>query len=205
MTVRYVYVASSWKNHRHPSVVQAITGTGIGVYDFRNPDGGKGFARREVALDVDPVAGTVPLERYLAALQRPRAVEGFDLDFAAMQRADAFVLVLPCGRSAHLKLGWAVGAGKRTAILLEAPCTPELMYSMVDYLAPSIDHVIGWLHGLPAPSASEAGERKSTESAPVTPPHVDTMPGATLERRPSHDHEPIHRIGFASTPTGVTQ
>ena len=27
---------------------------------------------------------------------------------------DTFVLVLPCGRSAHLELGWAVGQGKRT-------------------------------------------------------------------------------------------
>lgn len=28
-------------------------------------------------------------------------------------------MVLPCGKSAHLELGWAVGAGKRTIILLE--------------------------------------------------------------------------------------
>jgi hypothetical protein len=82
---------------------------------------------------------------YMEALQHPRSVEGFDSDFAAMQKADTFVLVLPCGRSAHLELGWAVGAGKRTAILLEDPCTPELMYRMVDYLAPSLLDLLGWL------------------------------------------------------------
>ena len=66
-------------------------------------------------------------------------------DFAAMQRADTFVLVLPCGKSAHLELGWAVGAGKRTAVLHEDPCEPELMYRMVDHLAPSMVSLLRWL------------------------------------------------------------
>jgi hypothetical protein len=68
---------------------------------------------------------------------------------AAMEKADAFVLVLPCGRSAHLELGWAVGAGKRTAILLDPDArdevTPELMYRMVDFVTPSVYDLLGWL------------------------------------------------------------
>ena len=55
--------------------------------------------------------------------------------------ADAFVLVMPCGRSAHLELGWAAGAGKPTAILL-SDGEPELMYKMVDDICVSIDEVI---------------------------------------------------------------
>lgn len=84
-------------------------------------------------------------ESYLRLIEHPRAIEGFDADFAAMEKADTFVLVLPCGRSAHLELGWAVGQGKRTAILLDDPVTPELMYRMVDYLAPSLFDLLGWL------------------------------------------------------------
>lgn len=84
-------------------------------------------------------------DEYLRMIEHPRAVEGFDSDFAAMERADTFVMVLPCGKSAHLELGWAVGAGKRTAILLEDPVEPELMYRMVDYLAPSLFDLLGWL------------------------------------------------------------
>jgi hypothetical protein len=61
-------------------------------------------------------------------IEHPRAIEGYDADFAAMEKADTFVMVLPCGKSAHLELGWAIGAGKRTAILLEDPVEPELMY-----------------------------------------------------------------------------
>jgi hypothetical protein len=83
-------------------------------------------------------------------LEHPRSIEGFDSDFDAMKRADTFVLVLPCGRSAHLELGWAVGAGKRTAILLDPDLdtntvTPELMYKMVDFIAPSVFDLLDWL------------------------------------------------------------
>jgi hypothetical protein len=82
---------------------------------------------------------------YLEMVNHPRAIEGYNSDFAAMTKADTFVMVLPCGKSAHLELGWAVGAGKRTAILMEDPIEPELMYRMVDYLAPSVIDLLGWL------------------------------------------------------------
>jgi len=85
------------------------------------------------------------VDKYLRMIEHPRALEGFAADFAAMEQADTFVLVLPCGKSAHLELGWAVGAGKRTAILLEDPVEPELMYKMCDYLAPTLINLLGWL------------------------------------------------------------
>jgi nucleoside 2-deoxyribosyltransferase len=54
---------------------------------------------------------------------------GFMNDFEAMQWADACVLVMPCGRSAHLEAGYFVGAGKPLYILL-SDGEPELMYRM---------------------------------------------------------------------------
>lgn len=67
---------------------------------------------------------------------------GFNVDMAALQRCDVVVCVLPCGRSAHLELGWAVGAGKRTILLLAGENEPELMNLMVGRLATSVDEVI---------------------------------------------------------------
>lgn len=84
-------------------------------------------------------------DTYLEMVAHPRAIEGYASDFAAMQRADTFVMVLPCGKSAHLELGWAVGAGKRTAILLEDPVEPELMYRMVDHIARDLDDLLAWM------------------------------------------------------------
>ena len=57
-----------------------------------------------------------------------------------MQWADTGVLVMPCGRSAHLEAGYFVGAGKRLIILIN-DSEPELMYKM-GMLATTIDEVI---------------------------------------------------------------
>lgn len=84
-------------------------------------------------------------DEYLRMVNHPRAIEGYDADFAAMEKADTFVMVLPCGKSAHLELGWAIGAGKRTAILLEDPVEPELMYRGADFLAPNLMALLAWL------------------------------------------------------------
>jgi hypothetical protein len=85
------------------------------------------------------------VDEYLRMIDHPRAVEGYEADFAAMEKADTFVMVLPCGKSAHLEIGYAIGAGKRTAILLEDPVEPELMYRGADFLAPNLQALLGWM------------------------------------------------------------
>lgn len=158
----YIYVASSWRNALQPSVVAALRDNGFGVYDFKNPPAGTGFAWEEVGLDhsnpLDGKPGAADLsdvDEFLSALEHPRSRAGFASDFQAMRRADAIVAVAPCGRSAHLELGWGAGAGRHTAVLLDNPCTPELMYLMVDHLAPSIESLLGWLdETLPQPNAA---------------------------------------------------
>lgn len=139
----YVYVASSWRNPLYEGVIHTFRAAGIEHYDFRNPEHGPGFSWDQVGGT--PFSRAEPVKTYLDMIEHPRAVEGFLSDFEAMQHADTFVLVLPCGKSAHLELGWAVGAGKRTAVLLEDPVEPELMYRMADYLAPSLFDLLGWL------------------------------------------------------------
>lgn len=139
----YVYVASSWRNPYHQGVCAILAAAGIDHYDFRNPPNGAGFGWEELGQPI--LDGLVDRDDYRKMLEHPRAIEGFGADFAAMEKADTFVLVLPCGKSAHLELGWAVGAGKRTAILLEDPIQPELMYRMVDHLSPSVHELLGWL------------------------------------------------------------
>jgi len=137
----YVYVASSWRNSFQPAVIAVLKAAGIACYDFRNPDGGKGFAWSEI--DPEWLAWTAA--DYIAALDHPQAQEGFDADFGAMQRADTFVLVLPSGRSAHLEAGWAIGQGKRVAILTQDGEEPELMAKMADLVTANLFDLLGWL------------------------------------------------------------
>lgn len=146
MMNRKIYVASSWRNDEQPEVVARFRKACAAVYDFKNPPDNSGFGWEEVMTYDPKKEEKVRADDYLEALQHPRAVEGFDADMAAMQWADTFVLVLPCGRSAHLELGWAVGAGKETFILLDGEgaglVTPELMYRMVDGLFTDVDVLV---------------------------------------------------------------
>lgn len=139
----FLYVASSWRNTGYSAVVERLRREGFPLYDFRNPGAGTAFAWD----DVDPGWRSWTAREYVQGLEHPLAVAGFASDFAAMQRADAVVLVLPAGRSAHLELGWAVGQGKRTAILTRDGEEPELMAKMVDLITDDLDEVVGWLGG----------------------------------------------------------
>lgn len=127
---RKIYVASSWRNNRQQEVVEQLRLSGHEVYDFKNPaPGNHGFSWSEI----DPNWKDWTEEQYRNALAHPIAQAGFHFDFEAMQWADTFVLVLPCGRSAHLELGWACGMGKQTLVLLDK-MEPELMVKMCDHL-----------------------------------------------------------------------
>lgn len=109
-----IYVASSWRNPWQLGVVTLLREAGHEVYDFREPEPGvRGFAWS----DIDPTWKDWRPAAYREALTHEVAEEGFRRDMDALRSCDACVLVLPCGSSAHLELGWAVGAGKRTAVL----------------------------------------------------------------------------------------
>jgi len=119
-------------------VVMALRDAGHEVYDFKNPTvGDVGFAWS----DIDPDWQDWTNEQYIDALDHPIAQAGFKSDFDAMKWADTFVLVLPCGRSAHLELGWAVGAGRETFIILEK-MEPELMIKMCHHICTDVNQVI---------------------------------------------------------------
>ena len=140
-----IYVASSWRNEFQQTVVAALRKEDHEVYDFKNPtDNKKGFAWS--SIDKNWKNWTPP--DYIQALHHPLAVSGFGMDLKAMQWADAFVLVNPCGRSAHLELGWAVGAGKPAAITITKDVEPELMYKLADYICIDLRSLILWAQGV---------------------------------------------------------
>jgi hypothetical protein len=135
-----IYVASSWRNEaRQQATVRALRADGHEVYDFRNPaPGDHGFGWRQCVDTPQPWSAETMRE----VLKHPIAQAGFQKDMVALSGADATVLVLPCGRSAHLELGWATGAGRKTVVLLDDPISePELMYLACDAICVSLDEV----------------------------------------------------------------
>lgn len=159
-----IYLASSWRNPRQPDVLAALRAAGHDVYDFRNPaPGDNGFSWSEIAehwIDWTPA-------EFIRALEHPVAHRGFSFDMNALRWCDACVLLLPCGRSAHLELGWAAGSGRLTIVLVEERMVcghlprfgpmdarqlpgnrgwePELMYKMCDLITDSLDVAIARL------------------------------------------------------------
>ena len=137
-----VYVASSWRCEHQPGVVQYLRSAGHEVYDFRHPaPEDRGFHWSEI----DPAWQQWSAQGFREGLDHEVAQAGFGKDMQALRDCDACVLVLPCGRSAHLELGWAVGASKLTAVLLTGFSEPELMYRMVNAVCVSTGEVLAWL------------------------------------------------------------
>lgn len=139
-----IYLASSWRNPQQPEILAALTGAGHDVYDFRNPGKGKkGFAWSEI----DPEWRQWTADEFKKVLlYDPIAGAGFDSDWNAMVAADACILLLPCGRSAHIEAGYFVGANKPLIILILGENEPELMYKMAFDVCTDIDDVIDSLN-----------------------------------------------------------
>ena len=131
-----IYVASSWKNQFFNDVVVALTQLGHNVYDFRNPK--TSFDWRHI----DPDWEKWDYDQFIKYRAHPLALRGFAHDSVALKACDACVMVLPCGDSSHIELGWAAGNGKSTFILWAPGTRADLMYSLADHVCPDLGSLI---------------------------------------------------------------
>ena len=139
-----IYVASSWRNELQLAFVLALRTAGHEVYDFKNPPHGRGgFAWSEI----DPSWQQWTAAEYRAALATDIAMAGYRSDMDAMEWADACVLLLPCGRSAHLEAGWFAGKGKPIYVLTQDGEEPELMAKMCTAICISWSELLDTLDG----------------------------------------------------------
>ncbi|XWN29704.1 MAG: hypothetical protein ROR55_19695 [Devosia sp.] len=146
-----IYLASSLRKKDQPAAVAALREAGHEVYDFRNPPSGvKGFAWSEI--DPDWQSWSAAAYRKLLTTH-PIAALGYTNDLRGMEWADTCVLLLPCGRSAHLEAGWFCGRGKRCIVLTKDGEEPELMALLATDICISLDEV---LQQLGSPSTAEA-------------------------------------------------
>lgn len=57
------------------------------------------------------------------------------------------VLLLPCGKSAHLEVGYAAGAKKPVLLYAPEPLQPELMYGMCTAVTEDLEDVVTFCQG----------------------------------------------------------
>lgn len=130
-----IYVASSWRNKYQPGVVKLLRNWKLPVYDFRNPEkDNHGFQWS----DIDPRWEDWSTKHFIKALEHPIAEAGYKFDMDALEEAEAIVLVLPSGRSAHLEAGYGIG-NVPVLIYSPEPCEPELMYKMATCVSDNLE------------------------------------------------------------------
>jgi len=135
-----IYVASSWRNSYFYKVVDSLKAGGHEIFNFRNPrEGYAGFHWKEI----DPNWQKWTREEYIDKLTTSEISSyGYLSDFRGMQWADTCVLVLPCGRSAHMEAGWFVGANKRLIIFMPEEQEPDLMYLLAQNIVLSVEQLL---------------------------------------------------------------
>lgn len=129
-----IYLASSWRNPYHAEMLTVLRNHGFAVYDFKNPvAGNQGFSWKAIREDLHT---NLTAEVMRETLAHPIAERGFQYDFQAMQQAHGGLLLLPCGRSAHLEAGWLAGRGRPVVVCAPKIDEPELMYKIFEERSP---------------------------------------------------------------------
>ncbi len=83
---------------------------------------------------------------YEEALSGFAAQHVFDFDYHHIHRADIGILVMPCGKSGHMELGYMIGRGKRCYVLMDKPDRWDVMYQFAERVFFSLDELV---EGLP--------------------------------------------------------
>lgn len=64
-------------------------------------------------------------------------------DKTHLDRSVAAVMVLPCGKSCHMELGYMIGQGKKTYVLMpEAPERVDVMYNLAGFVTDSLSRLV---------------------------------------------------------------
>lgn len=81
---------------------------------------------------------------YVSALKGHAAQNVFNFDKKHIDESTDVILTLPSGKSGHLELGYCVGKGKRTYILLQEGEDPrwDVMYNFADHVVETREELL---------------------------------------------------------------
>jgi hypothetical protein len=119
-----VYLIGSLRNPRVPEIAKQLRAEGFDVFDdwyAAGPEADDYWQRYEKARG----------KSYSEALKGYPAQHVYEYDKSHLDRAHIGVLVMPAGKSGHLELGYMVGQGKTTFILLPEEPGPDSRWDVM--------------------------------------------------------------------------
>lgn len=123
-----IYVIGSMRNPEVPKLAVALRELGHEVHDdwhAPGPQADEYWREYEIARG----------RTFAEAIRGHHAGEVFGYDKKYLDRADTVVLLMPAGKSAHLELGYSVGQGKDTHVVLDGdPDRWDIMLRFADYV-----------------------------------------------------------------------
>lgn len=145
-----IYLASSWRNQFHPLFLTCLRDNGHQVYDFTANEAMPGGGPTATAFSWGELSGEWekwdPETYRKVLLNSGRAASGYLGDQRGMEWADTCVMLLPCGRSAHLEAGYMKGRGKRLVIAYPDASKdgfePDLMYLLADNITVGFEELL---------------------------------------------------------------
>jgi nucleoside 2-deoxyribosyltransferase len=136
-----VYLASSWRNAEQVKQIKdVLISKGHEVDAFCDSSAGRFVFSFDLLPDVSGMnAKTV--------MQEPAVQKAFAEDKKWLDWADACVMILPAGNSAHLEAGYAKGQGKK--LVIYRPVLPkgefDVMYGFADLITEDLHDVVEFL------------------------------------------------------------
>lgn len=139
-----IYIASSWRNKRQAlTLAKILHSHGHEVDCFCDPSTGRYVAHVGLMSREQREIWNAP-----KLLTWGPAQKAFETDKTMLDWADTCILLLPCGNSAHIEAGYAVGQGKRLFIVGKFPPGQfDVMYGFADALIYR-DDIVGLLSKL---------------------------------------------------------
>lgn len=111
--IKSVYIIGSLRNSSVPEFANELESHGIEAFaDWISP----GPDADDFLRDYSKARG----RDYKQTLNSHAARHIFEFDLHHLNRCDAAVMLMPCGKSGHLELGYTIGKGKPGYILFDA-------------------------------------------------------------------------------------
>ena len=108
-----LYVASSWDHPQQPALVEKLRDRGFEVYNFREvTENGNKSILDQLEINKIAVFSSVMLD----VMDSARVQEEFRKHIEKIEQVDACVLLLPCGRNAHMEASYLKGMGKKVYV-----------------------------------------------------------------------------------------